>query len=92
VHALSADAPARRGGNLSSSCTQFPRESVLQLLKEAGVDLPANVSASASGNPSEAAAPDADNLNLVNMPATFDYEGDRHHGNRACRQEKWGRN
>jgi len=44
-------------------------------LKETGVDLPADASASASGKPSEAAAPDADNLDLVNMPATFDYEG-----------------
>jgi len=40
------------------------------------VDLPADVSTSISGQPSEAAAPDADNLDLVNMPATFDYEGD----------------
>jgi len=78
VLALPADAPARRGGNLSSSCTQFPLATVIQLLKEAGVpvDLPADISASASGKPSEAAAPNADNLDLVNMPATFDYEGD----------------
>jgi len=45
-------------------------------LKEAGVDLPADASASASGKPSEVALPDVDNLDLVNMPATFDYEGD----------------
>jgi len=42
----------------------------------AGVDLPADASASASGKPSEVASPDADNLGLVNMPATFDYEGE----------------
>jgi len=76
VHALPADAPARRGGNLSKSCTQFPLETVIQLLNEEGVELPADASASASGKLSEAAAPDADNLDLVNMPATFDYEGD----------------
>ena len=49
---------------------------MIQLLKEAGVDLPADVSASTSGQPLEAAAPDADNVDLVNMPATFDYEAD----------------
>jgi len=49
---------------------------VIQLLKEEGVNLPADASASASGKPSEVAAPDADNLDLVNMPTTFDYEGD----------------
>jgi len=76
VHALPADAPARRGGNLSNRCTQFPLETVIQLLKEAGVDLLADASASASGKPSEMAAHDADNLDLVNMPAKFDYEGD----------------
>jgi len=90
VHALPVDAPARRGGNLSSSCTQFPLETVIQLLKEAGVVLAADARASASGKPSEAAVPDADNLDLANMPGTFDYEGLRHHGNRACHQEKWG--
>jgi len=37
VNALPAEAPARRGGNLSNSCTQFPLETVIQLLKEAGV-------------------------------------------------------
>jgi len=76
VHAVPIDAPALRGGNLSNSCTQFPLETVIQLLKGAGVDLPADASASASGKPSEVAAPDADNLDLVNTPATFDYEGD----------------
>jgi len=76
VHALPADAPARRGGNLSNSCTQFPLETVVQLLKEAGVDLPADASANASDKPSDAAAPDVDNLDLVNMPSKFDYEGD----------------
>jgi len=65
----------RRGGNLSNSCTQFPLETVIQLLKEAGVVLAADAGASASGKPSEAAVPDADNLDLANMPATFDYEG-----------------
>ena len=30
-----------------------------------------------SGKPSKAAAPDADNLDFVNMPATFDQEGDK---------------
>ena len=49
---------------------------MIQLLKEAGVDLPADVSASTSGQPLEATAPDADNVDLVNMPATFDYEAD----------------
>jgi len=78
VHALLADAPTRRGDTLSNSCTQFPLETVIQLLKEAGVDLPADVSCIVSGKHSEAAAPDADNLSLdiVNMSATFDYEGD----------------
>ena len=49
---------------------------MIQLLKEEGVNLPADASASASLKPSEVAAPDADNLDLVNTPATFDYEGD----------------
>jgi len=44
VHALPEDAPVRRGGTWSNSCTQFPLETVIQLLKEAGVDLPADVS------------------------------------------------
>ena len=92
VNALPADAPARRGGNLRNSCTQFPLKTVIQLLKEARVDLPADASAITNGKPQEVAAPDADNLDLVNMPATFDYEGIRHHGARACRQEKWDRN
>ena len=60
---------------MCNSCTQFPLETVIQLLIEAGVDLASDASANASGKPSEAAAPDADNLDLVNMPATFDYEG-----------------
>jgi len=76
VHALPADAPARRGGNLSNSCTQVPLETVIQLLTEAGVVLASDASASALGKPSEAAVPDADNLDLANMPATFDYLGD----------------
>ena len=76
VHALPAGAPAPRGGNLSNSCAQFPLATVVQLLKEAGVDWPAVASASASSKPPEVAAPDADNLDLVNMPATFDHEGD----------------
>ena len=76
VQALPADAPARRGGNLSNTCTQFPLETVIQLLKETGVDLPADASASTSGKPSEAALPDVDNLDFANMPATFGYEGD----------------
>jgi len=75
VHALPADAPTRRCGTLSNSCTQFPLETVIQLLKEAGVDLPADVSSIVSGKHSEVAAPDADNLDFVNMSATFDYEG-----------------
>jgi len=45
-------------------------------LKEAGVVLADDASASASDKPSEVAVADADNLDLVNMPATFDYEGD----------------
>jgi len=49
---------------------------VIQLLKEAEVDLPADVSGIVSDKPSEAAAPDADNLDFVNVPATFDYEED----------------
>ena len=61
--------------NLRNSYTQFPLEFVLQHFKEVGVALPADVSASASGKPSVAAAPDADNPDLVNMPATFYYEG-----------------
>jgi len=74
VHALLADAPARRGGNLSNSGTQFPLEAVtvIQLLKEAEVVLAADASASASGKPSQVAVPDADNLHLANTPATFD--------------------
>ena len=40
------------------------------------MDLPADVSGIVSGKPSEAAAPDADNLDFVNMPATFEHEGD----------------
>jgi len=40
------------------------------------VDSPADVSGFVSGKPSETAVPDADNLDLVNMPATFDFEGD----------------
>jgi len=76
VHALPADAPARRGGNLSNSCPQFPLEIVIQRLKEEVVVLPADTSANASGKPSDAAAPDVDNLDIVNMPATFDHEGD----------------
>jgi len=76
MHALPVDAPARRGGNLSSSCTQFPLETVIQLLKEAGVVLAADACASALGKPSEAAVPDADNLDHANMPGTSDYEGD----------------
>jgi len=62
--------------NFSNKCTQFPLVTVMQLLKEAGVDLPADASADASDKPSDAAVPDVDNLDLVNMPATFDYEGD----------------
>ena len=38
--------------------------------------VPADASASASGKPSEAALPDVDNVDLVNVPATLDYEGD----------------
>ena len=76
VHALPADAPARRGGNLGNSCTQFPFTTVIQLLKETAVDLAGAGSDSASGKSSEAALPDVDNLDLANMPATFDYEGD----------------
>ena len=51
---------------------KFPFETVIQLLKEAGVDLPADVSAIVKGKSQKVAAPDADNLDLVNMPATFD--------------------
>jgi len=76
VHALPEDAPVRRGGTWSNSCTQFPLETVIQLLKEAGVDLLADVSGIVSCKPSEAAAPDADNQDLGNMPATLDFEGD----------------
>jgi len=92
VHALPTDAPARRGGNLSNSCTKFTLETVTQLLKKAGVEKPADTSANTSGKPSEAAAPDADNLDLVNMPAHLTMWGMRHHGARACHQEKWDRN
>jgi len=55
---------------------------VIQLLKEAGVDLLADVFGIVFCKPSEAAAPDADNQDLVNMPATFDFEGDE----TSCRQ------
>ena len=59
---------------MRNSCTQFPLVTVLQLLKETGVNLPTDI---ASGKPSEV-APDAENMDLVNTPATFDrdYEGD----------------
>ena len=40
------------------------------------MDLPGDASVNVSGKPSEAVLPDVDNLDLVNMPATFDYEGD----------------
>ena len=40
------------------------------------MDLPADAIANAPGKPSKAAAPDADNLDIGNMPSTFDYEGD----------------
>jgi len=52
-----------------------PQVGLAVQLKEAGVDLPADVSGIVSGKPSEAAAPDADSLDFDNMPATFDYEG-----------------
>ena len=72
--------PCRRMRQLvevgSNSCIQFPLEIVIQLLKVAGVDLPADTSTNASGNPSDATAPVVDNLDLVNMPATFDHEED----------------
>jgi len=42
VHTLLADAPVRRDGKLSNSSTQFPLETVIQFLKEVGVDLPAD--------------------------------------------------
>jgi len=48
---------------------------VIQLLREEGVDLSTDASAIASGKPPGVAL-DADNLDLVHMPATFDYEGD----------------
>ena len=53
VHAVLADAPARQVGNLGNSCTQFPLVTVIQLLKEEGVDLPNDASVIASGKPSE---------------------------------------
>jgi len=49
AHAVPTDAPARRGENLINICTQFPLETVIQLLQEAGVDLPADTSTIASG-------------------------------------------
>ena len=49
-----------------------PKVGLAVQLKEAGVNLPAEVSGIVSGRPSEAAAPDADNLDFDNMPATFD--------------------
>jgi len=61
---------------LSNSYTQFPLGTVLQLLKEVGVALAADASARVSGKPSEAVLLDFDNLDLANMPDTFDYEGD----------------
>ena len=48
---------------------------MIQLLREEGVDLSTDASAIASGKPPGVAL-DADNLDLVHMPATFDYEGD----------------
>jgi len=89
VHALPVDAPTCGDGNLSNSCTQFPLTTVIQLLKEAAVDLATSGSESASGKPSEAAVADEDNLDLTNMPATFNYEVVRQHGDRAYQQEKW---
>jgi len=79
VHALLADAPARRGGNLRNSCMQSPLSvTVMQLLKKSGEDLPGDASAIAAGKSSEVVAPppDADNLDLVNMPTTFDYDSE----------------
>jgi len=40
------------------------------------VDLPADARANTSGQPAEVAAPDADNLDLDNIPGTFFYEED----------------
>jgi len=76
IHALPADAPARKRGNLRNSCTQFPLATVIQLLKEAGVVLATDASASASDKPLQAALPDADYKDLANMPATFDHQQD----------------
>jgi len=76
VHALPADALRRRGGNLSDSCTQFVLVTVIQLLREEGVNLTTDASAIASGKPPEVAL-DADNLDLLNVPATFEYEGNK---------------
>ena len=61
---------------MRTTCAQFPLVTVIQLLKEAGVDSP-DASAIASDKPSEVAS-DAENMDLVNTPATFDrdYEGD----------------
>jgi len=59
VYALPVKAPARRGRNLRNSCKQFSLATVTQvtqLLKEVGVDLSTDVSATASGKPSEVAA------------------------------------
>jgi len=75
VHVLLTDSPARRGGNLHNSCTQFPLGTMIQLFNEAGVELPTDASAITSGKPAEV-APDAETLDLVKMPATFDYQGD----------------
>jgi hypothetical protein len=45
---------------VSNFSTQFSLATVLQLLKEAGVDLPEDASASARGKPSLAALPDVE--------------------------------
>jgi len=58
VHVLPADVPACQGGNLRNSCTHFALVKLIQLLQEAGMDLPTDTSAVALGKPSEV-MPDA---------------------------------
>jgi len=65
---------------------------VIQLLKDAGVDLQADASGIVSGKPSEAAVPDAENLDHVNMPANLDFEEDEISWRQGQPPGKWDRN
>ena len=56
---------------MSNSCTQFALVTVIQLLMEAEVVLSNDDSAIALGK-LLSVAPDAEHLDLVNVPVTFD--------------------